>query len=162
VPNYSSQVINAIWTWGDGTSSTGLYPSHTYAAAGNYNICVKVYLACGDSSTYCQTDTLSRNSSANQIVQISVVKQITGISQITEVNNQINLYPNPAQNNFTVEVSSNEKQTLQLFDVTGKQVLSQIINGTTTIDVSNLSQGVYNLSVISSDGVVNKRLLIVK
>jgi PKD repeat protein len=162
VPNYSSQVINAIWTWGDGTSSTGLYPSHTYAAAGNYNICVKVYLACGDSSTYCQTDSLSRNSSANQIVQISVVKQITGISQITKINNQINLYPNPAQNNFTVEVSTNEKQTLHLFDVNGKQVLSQIINSTTSIDVSNLSQGVYNLSVISSDGVVNKRLVIVK
>ena len=162
VPNYSSQVINAVWTWGDGSSSTGLYPSHTYTAAGNYNICVKVYLACGDSSTYCQTDTLSKNSSTNQIIQISVVNHITGINQIASTTNQINLYPNPNNGNFTIETNNAEKQTISIFDINGKLVLSQTINGASYIDASNLNAGVYNLNAVSKQGVVNKRLVIVK
>jgi len=75
---------------------------------------------------------------------------------------QFNLYPNPAQNNFTVEVSDNNKQTISVFDVNGKQVLLQNINGTTNIDVSNLNQGVYNVNCSNSQGVINKRLVIVK
>jgi hypothetical protein len=49
---------------------------------------------------------------------------------------------------------------MQVYDVNGKLVLSQTINGKTTIDASNLSEGVYNLSIISSEGVVNKKLVI--
>jgi len=30
------------WTFGDGSSSTGYYPSHTYAQGGTYNVCVIV------------------------------------------------------------------------------------------------------------------------
>ena len=33
--------------------------------------------------------------------------------------NKLSVYPNPAQNNFTVEVSTTEKQNLQVFDVNG-------------------------------------------
>ncbi|MFI5142077.1 MAG: T9SS type A sorting domain-containing protein, partial [Bacteroidia bacterium] len=76
--------------------------------------------------------------------------------------NIIALYPNPAQNNFTVEVSSNEKQTLFIFDINGKQVLLQTINGTTNIDAGNLSAGVYNLSITNNQSVENKKLIIVK
>jgi len=57
---------------------------------------------------------------------------------------------------------SSSKQTLQVFDVNGKLVLSQTINGKTNIDATNLAEGVYNLSLINQNGVVNKRLLIVK
>ena len=57
---------------------------------------------------------------------------------------------------------SSSKQTLQVFDVNGKLVLSQTINGKTNIDATNLAEGVYNLSLINATGVVNKRLLIVK
>lgn len=87
---------------------------------------------------------------------------VTGISTFNNQNSIIKLYPNPAQNNFTVEVSTNEKQTLSIFDINGKQVLTQIINGTTNIDVSSLSQGVYNISITSSTGIANKHLVIVK
>jgi len=55
-----------------------------------------------------------------------------------------------------------EKQTVTVFDITGKQVLAQSINGTTNIDASNLAQGVYNISIIGNRGVVNKKLVIVK
>jgi len=72
------------------------------------------------------------------------------------------VYPNPAQNNFTIQTNVSDKQTLQIVDVNGKLVLTQIINGTTSIDASILAQGVYNISLTSSEGVVNKKLVIVK
>ncbi|HTA63478.1 MAG TPA: T9SS type A sorting domain-containing protein [Bacteroidia bacterium] len=85
----------------------------------------------------------------------------TGINQF-ENNKQLNIYPNPTSNIFTIEATTTDKQTLQVFDVNGKLVLSQIINGKTNIDASNLAEGVYNLSVINQSGVVNKRLVIVR
>jgi hypothetical protein len=71
------------------------------------------------------------------------------------------VYPNPAQNNFTIETNTTQKQTLQVFDVNGKLVLTQSIFGKTIIDVSNLNAGLYNLSLITNEGVVNKRLVVV-
>ena len=87
---------------------------------------------------------------------------VTGITTFNNQNSTIQLYPNPAQNNFTVEVSTNDKQTLSVFDVNGKQVLTQTINGTTNVDASNLNASVYNINITGSTGITNKHLLIVK
>jgi len=86
----------------------------------------------------------------------------TGIQQLAGNNEQVNIYPNPNNGSFVIEPSSNTKQTLLVYDVNGKQVLSQTINGKTSIDASNLNEGVYNINIISNEGVINKRLVIVK
>jgi hypothetical protein len=85
------------------------------------------------------------------------IKEIKNNSSII-----LTIYPNPAQNNFTIKTNTNEKQNLQVFDVNDKLVLTQTINGTTNIDASTLAQGVYNVSLTSNEGVVNKRLVVVK
>jgi hypothetical protein len=51
---------------------------------------------------------------------------------------------------------------MQLFDVNGKLILTQTIIGKAIVDVSNFNVGVYNLNLISSNGVVNKRVVVVK
>ncbi len=84
-----------------------------------------------------------------------------GIEQYNE-NNRANIYPNPNNGSFVIETNGDTKQTMQLYDVNGKLVLSQTVNGKTTIDASALNEGVYNLSIISSEGVTNKRLVIVR
>jgi hypothetical protein len=86
---------------------------------------------------------------------------LAGINKFTP-NNYLKIYPNPAQNNFTVETNATEKQTLQLFDVNGKLVLAQTINEKTIIDAGNLNAGVYSLSIISNEGVLTKKLVIVR
>ena len=78
------------------------------------------------------------------------------------INNQLSVYPNPVNNAFVIETNSVEKQTLQLFDINGKLVLTQAINGKANIDASNLNEGVYNMTVVGSEGVTNKRLVIVR
>ena len=86
----------------------------------------------------------------------------TGIKQFTSSNNHVNIYPNPNNGSFVIEPNSNTIQTIQMYDVNGKIVLSQTITGKTNIDASSLNEGVYNISLISNEGVVNKRVVIVR
>jgi uncharacterized repeat protein (TIGR03803 family) len=87
----------------------------------------------------------------------------------------VNIYPNPSNGSFVIEIPSltlpQGKGTLvQVYDVNGKMVLTQTINpetssgqaGKTIIDASSLNEGVYNISLQSSGGVLNKRLVIVR
>jgi type IX secretion system substrate protein/VCBS repeat protein/FG-GAP repeat protein len=76
--------------------------------------------------------------------------------------NEINIYPNPNNGSFVIETNSTEKQTMQIYDINGKLVLNQTINGKTNIDASNLADGVYNISLLSNDGITNKRVVIVR
>jgi len=84
-----------------------------------------------------------------------------GIKQNTS-HNELSIYPNPNNGNFVVETNSTSKQTLHVYDVTGKIVISQVISGKAIIDASTLSEGIYNISIISNEGVVNKKLVIVR
>jgi sugar lactone lactonase YvrE len=83
------------------------------------------------------------------------------IKQITN-SNELSIYPNPNNGSFVIESNSATKQTMQVYDVNGKLVLSQIISGKTSIDASTLNEGIYNISLQSNEGVINKRLVIVR
>ena len=85
-----------------------------------------------------------------------------GINKVTGINQQVSVYPNPSNGSFVIETNATEKQTVQVYDVTGKLVLTQSLNGKTAIDGSILSEGVYNISITGSEGVVNKRMVIVR
>jgi type IX secretion system substrate protein len=95
------------------------------------------------------------------IITQSVSACGAGIEQYNS-NNEITVYPNPNNGNFIIEPNNATIHTVQLIDINGKLVLSQIINGKTIIDASSLSDGVYNISIISNEGVVNKKLVIVR
>jgi hypothetical protein len=85
----------------------------------------------------------------------------TNISKVSKAD-LINMYPNPNNGSFVIEPNSTTKQTMQVYDITGKLVLTQTINGKTIIDASSLNEGVYNISLQSAEGVLNKRLVIVR
>jgi hypothetical protein len=166
---YPANVTNASWSWGDGTSTVSLYPSHIYATPGSYNICVTVTVTTGCSSApYCQSDSvyrLANNSIYSSMVFVNVIHpnpiHTTSIKQVTN-NKQVAVYPNPNNGSFVIEPNSATKQTMQVYDVNGKLVLTQTINGKTTIDASSLNEGVYQLSIQNSDFRITKRLVIVK
>ena len=93
---------------------------------------------------------------------INSIKDITtGIDEQIESN--LAVYPNPSHGVFIIDLSSKEKQNLQLFDMTGNVVLSQAIeNGKANIDASHLAAGIYNISIKGDSGIANKKLVIVK
>ena len=76
--------------------------------------------------------------------------QTTGIVSLEKESN-INLYPNPVQNNFTLNFESETKGQVIIYDLLGKIVISQEFSGTNpTISIANLSKGIYHLRVVTN------------
>ena len=91
--------------------------------------------------------------------------EYSSIINIIEHNNTMfsNLYPNPSTGNFTIELNTKEKQSIQVFDITGNVVISQTIeNGKVIIDANHLASGIYNVNIKGSNSVANKKLVIIK
>lgn len=72
----------------------------------------------------------------------------------------ITLYPNPNNGNFVIETNLNDKQTMQILDVTGKLILQQTINGKANIDASNLDNGIYFVQMNTNEGLFTKKIIV--
>ena len=71
---------------------------------------------------------------------------LTGINDIKNTN--IKIYPNPTNNFINIEgLTKNENNTIQIFDVQGKLVITKIITEKGTIDLSELNKGVYVIKI---------------
>ncbi|MEP0265733.1 T9SS type A sorting domain-containing protein [Dokdonia sp.] len=69
------------------------------------------------------------------------------------------LYPNPSDTVVTIEATS-RIQTVQMYDVQGRVILSKDANDqTTSIDVSSFANGMYFLVIKTDRGEVTKRVL---
>ena len=70
------------------------------------------------------------------------------------------VYPNPVNVNFVIETNTSETQNLQIFDVTGKMVLNQTVNGKVNIDASNLDNGVYFMQVKTKQSATSQKIIV--
>jgi hypothetical protein len=62
--------------------------------------------------------------------------------------NSFGFFPNPVQNTITVKASSDEKIMVNIFDLSGKLLLSTIIFGNgNNIDVSDIQPGIYLIGI---------------
>ncbi|HTA61889.1 MAG TPA: FG-GAP-like repeat-containing protein [Bacteroidia bacterium] len=151
IPHYSSQVTSAVWNWGDGTTTTGLFPSHIYSQPNFYTQCVTVYNNCGDSATTCTLDSVFRMSQANaSMVYINVVDSTSmGINKLKNQDTEVKVYPNPTSSIIQVSVSNYQAEEIKIYDVLGNIVVSSLIEKQreTTIDMSNLKSGIYFVHV---------------
>jgi len=152
---YSANVINAKWYWGDGKDTLSLNPLHTYDSAGVYNICATVYNACGDSASYCQTDSVFRLSNSNTIISVQVIGITAGIAANATQTSVIKVYPNPAQNKITIDAA--DVITVKLIDMLGKQITTTKEN---QIDVTNLTNGVYFVQVQTKQGSTTQKIIV--
>jgi hypothetical protein len=68
---------------------------------------------------------------------------------VDEIENQFTFYPNPATEEFTLEVRSSDlSKSLFVYSAQGKLVLAEKINSfITNIDASNWSEGIYLLKI---------------
>ena len=75
--------------------------------------------------------------------------------------NNMTVYPNPATNNFTVNLGDNDaKATIQLFNIVGQQVYSETITGSAQVNVANLHSGVYMLKVNQNGNVTTTKVVV--
>ena len=157
---FTNQSIGAnsyYWRFGDGHTSTAVNPSNTYTAIGTYTVCLIA----------------SNSSCADEACEI-ISAHIAGIEQYN-INNNMSIYPNPAKDvinivlsHFDTSTSSmgnaqDGKGTLVLTDMMGNTVKQLSVSSQQlTLDVSDLTEGVYNISISSNAGVLNKRVVAVR
>ncbi|MGZ4044296.1 MAG: T9SS type A sorting domain-containing protein, partial [Bacteroidia bacterium] len=97
------------------------------------------------------------------------VSNTTGLMQSVNSANTIDVFPNPASNEFHLQFDLRKQQTAncKIMDITGKTVLikktGKVSLGTETVDISGLPAGSYIINIELEDGSsVNKKLVIQK
>ena len=87
----------------------------------------------------------------------------TGITPVANDNNRVQIFPNPANNNLMVtsEIAAIE---IKITDVLDKEVITYIPQNAhyTQLDVSELSNGIYFVEVMTGKGVSTQRVVIAR
>ena len=94
------------------------------------------------------TTTLTNTDTTGSFRDIFIAKLdgTTGTNDIKNAN--IKIYPNPTNNIINIEgLNKNENNTIQIFDVQGKLVITKNISEKGTIDLSELNKGVYVIKI---------------
>lgn len=131
------------WDFGDGQlgSSSGS-TTHVYNSPGQYNVVV----------IGCMTDCLPINSCTLQTVGIEIQDTTTSVVNIDGNALGISIFPNPASESINLFIPSERgAQHYSIIDMTGRLVSSGLISvGTSTIETSNLTNGIYTFQLHST------------
>ena len=105
--------------------------------------------------------------SNNRIRKVTNVAA-AGIEQFAANNEQVMVYPNPASTSLTLTLSKGEgTYSINIYDMLGKLVMQHTYSPPSegqgeAIDVSDLSEGVYNICISGNETIINKRVIIVR
>lgn len=81
---------------------------------------------------------------------------------VEEFNNEARVYPNPATNLVNVEANSAINH-IEIFNINGQKINDiQVDGNSTTVNTSNLSNGLYIMKVFTENGVSNQKFSVVK
>ncbi len=83
----------------------------------------------------------------------------TGLPEAKTNANSFVVYPNPANEYFIVESTTNESE-ITIYDVTGKIILNQVYFNAERFSVSNFHKGIYFLEMKSGNVIQTKKLII--
>jgi len=98
----------------------------------------------------------------NSPVDMPEFLEPNGITSAT-LSNTITVYPNPTTGEFKVqEFNGSKVQSVELYDVMGKKhdgTKTQIHEAGWSLDISNLSNGIYFLKISTENGIVTKKVI---
>lgn len=136
------------------------------SSAASHNLWYKNGVAIADQTN----TTLTANTPGSYSVKVIVEGCESEASEaelliVTGVNaeqNGINVYPNPAQNEITVDVSGLQLQTevpLAIVDMTGKKLIESAVKTSIHIDVSKLPAGLYLVRITGGQQSSSKEFI---
>lgn len=139
----SSNGGQLTWDFGDGNTGTGSNPSHTYASAGSYNVCLTSTGIC-DTTTICQTVGLTLGQQENLLELLSIS-------------------PNPCNETLNLDFTNPQAELeWRIFDVKGQLVANNKSKGLRShrVDVSSFNNGVYFLELRNRDRRWGQRIIV--
>jgi uncharacterized repeat protein (TIGR03803 family) len=169
---YVDSTITALatgyqWSFGDGALSSLATPSHTYTSDSVYNICMKIYLASGDSCIYCHS--IGKDSSgaifrnAGFTINVHNANSPAGISQNLLDENNITVFPNPTNGIFQVLNTDYLISGTEVYNLLGESIYEHLSTfPSLQIDLSNQPNGIYFLSMKTDKGIRSKKIVLNK
>jgi len=130
-----------LWEFGDGATDTLESPSHSYTSRGPFTVKLIVHSASGCVDSFSETFNVDSSSTA-------------AISSVPAPQADIKIYPNPFNNTFTIETGSNTVKSIELLDITGRDVteMFQMSSKPLQIQAGNLPSGIYFIRVNFENG----------
>ncbi|WP_306666578.1 PKD domain-containing protein [Chryseobacterium sp. OSA05B] len=141
--NRSTNYDTVLWSFGDGTTSTSVNPTHLYAASGTYTVTLTVHK---NSCSETFTQTLNTN-------QLSVSDNVVRNFQF---------YPNPVTDTGFLKTGKFIKE-IEIYSIDGRKIKTLPYSkvNDVKIDFSSYSKGMYILNVLFEDAT-SEKLKIVK
>jgi PKD repeat protein len=170
VYNYASTlpgVTTYMWDFGDGTTSTAAFPTHTYTATSPVSLCLTITNSYGGiscTSTYCDSITPGMMMSGPFTVN---VMSPTGIEEQNVISTLEN-YPNPFSDNTSISysISKDAAVSVSVVDLLGNTV-ALIESGnhpagsyTLNWNAEGTAEGMYLLQLKVNNTVSTKKLVI--
>ncbi len=139
------------WYWGDGNVDTGFNPiSHTYAAAGNYNICL-VLMGGGCIDSFCSNENI--NKVAADMLSVTFGAAPASVQEVSKA--PINkIYPNPTSDLLFIQDAKLGKYQYEIYSMSGSKVLSGNVSANEGIKVSSLPISLYLIKLKDSNGKI--------
>jgi uncharacterized repeat protein (TIGR01451 family) len=177
-------IVAYHWDFGDGTWGTGPTPSHTYAMAGTYTVCVTVYAdngtgPCECFAKICQEIKIAPGAASSVLCQKQPgdpTDNPTGRKAAVEITpnqqekGEIKAMPNPFMNSMRVKIpvlkegKATDKLLLELHTVQGQLVKTVVIGAESSeveVPTQDLPSGVYVLSY-KQNGKLHSSVKVVK
>ncbi len=161
--SYGSNLTSYLWEFGDGATSTLQYPSHTYAQAGQYYVCLTAGgVDC--TNTYCDSSYLVFKTENGLMSQLNILNPTTTAIQSTNSlkGEPLRINPNPASSLVNVSIDENMiESNLTVYDITGRKMAAvQLKTANAKLETSSFTSGVYFVTVENEKGRVTKKLVI--
>jgi len=126
------------------TTSTFEYNDNN-VPIGNYSYTVKAY--------YDADEIYSEVSNEEEV-------EITSLA-VNKIANKFKIYPNPTKNVLNIEFSNYENYTINITDITGKNIYCILGNNKlNSIDISGLSKGLYFVKIKTEDETFTEKIIV--
>ncbi len=96
----------------------------------------------------------------NDISLVRYFVTSTGINDVVNQNDNVIIYPNPAENNITVKTLAQSKDDIvSIYNIQGQLIQQELLNVKAEINISNLEKGVYFINISNTETTIVKRFV---
>jgi len=97
------------------------------------------------------------------LIKTNTIGTLTDINENNNLAKDFLVYPNPAKDYVYIKFNDSSKKTIQLFDVTGKVVIEQIISNDTFLQLNTTAfeNGIYFLNITSNNNSITQKIIII-
>lgn len=138
--NYAYDSDTVAWTFGDGTSSSLVNPTHVYNNTGAFEVTLTL-MACG------------------RIHTVTRIVNIESLSIENVMSETLSVYPNPTRNKLYIQGAQNLDLNMNLYNVLGQEVKQFRKINQKVVSLKDVESGTYFLIINNNNRTVIKRIV---